>query len=153
MPFKYSSNTLGEHKTSPLLRCLQANALLLNNTVFLVRNYQLIVAMRKFDVLKTNIGPPLWHTLLHSLLTLVSCAIVWSKGRLYFSSTCLSSQCFEYLYIIPLWLSLPQFLFGWPISLVLEHFLLSQFPCKFEKRAWLVNYSFMQFSQISTSYF
>ena len=29
----------------------------LNNTVFLSRNYRLIVAPRKFDVLKTNICP------------------------------------------------------------------------------------------------
>ena len=60
-----------KHKTSPLLRCLQATALLLNNTVFLLRNYQLIVAMQKFDVLKTNVGHHVWHTLPHYLLTLV----------------------------------------------------------------------------------
>ena len=29
----------------------------LNNKVFLSRNYQLIVALQKFDVLKTNICP------------------------------------------------------------------------------------------------
>ena len=31
----------------------------LNNKVFLSRNYRLIIAPRKFDVLKTNICPPL----------------------------------------------------------------------------------------------
>ena len=88
-----------KHKTSPLLRCLQPTALLLNNTVFLSRHYQVIVAMQKFDVLKTNVGPPLWHT--HFLIN--PCPfIVWGKGNLYFSSTCLRSQCFEYFYIMPL---------------------------------------------------
>ena len=33
------------------------NTLDLNNRVFLSRNYRLIVAPRKFDVLKTNICP------------------------------------------------------------------------------------------------
>ena len=37
--------------------CLKIMLLYLNNSVFLSRNYRLIVAPRKFDVLKTNICP------------------------------------------------------------------------------------------------
>ena len=35
--------------------------------------------MQKFDVLKTNVGSSLWHTLPHSLLTLVP-LLYWANG-------------------------------------------------------------------------
>ena len=41
----------------PLTIILRNRAEYLNNRVFLSRNYRLIVAPRKFDVLKTNIWP------------------------------------------------------------------------------------------------
>ena len=139
-----------KHKTLLLFRCLQATALLLNNTVFLLRDYQLIVAMQKFDVLKTNVGPPLWHT--HFLINpfplfygakgicifrpLVSDLSALSTSILCHCVSICRSSCLAHLF-----------------HLFLEPFLLSWFPCRSEKRTWLVNYTFMQFFWIFTSSF
>ena len=42
---------------APSIRAFSAYGHYLNNRVFLLRNYRLILAPRKFDVLKTNIYP------------------------------------------------------------------------------------------------
>lgn len=117
--------------------------------MFLLRNHHLIVATQKFDVFKTKYLAP---SLADTFTFLLPLSLVWSKKHLQFSSNCLSSQGFEF-YIMTLGLNLPQFLLSWSISLVFGPFLFSRFPCRFEKRAWLVTLScsFFRFPLITSN--